>query len=75
MSRTKERKHQEMTKAQRDNRSNQLNPNNRAYWLSRGYVFLEEDEERCRRRSSALIAARSLEPGGYAGSGSFCYCP
>ena len=39
--------HREMTKAERDNRANQLNPNNDAYWSSRGYVVdvKEEDEE------------------------------
>jgi len=36
----------EMTKAERDNRANQLNPNNEAYWSSRGYEKpTEEDEE------------------------------
>ena len=36
----------QMNKAQRDNRANQLNPNNRAYWTSRGYTYedCEEDE-------------------------------
>ena len=31
----------EHTKAENDNRSNQMNPNNDAYWSSRG----EDDEE------------------------------
>jgi hypothetical protein len=35
----------EHTKAENDNRSNQMNPNNDAYWLSRGYVFVDEEEE------------------------------
>ena len=33
------------TKAENDNRSNQLNPNNPAYWSSRGFFLLDEDEE------------------------------
>ncbi len=31
-------KESEQEKAQRDNRANQLNPNNVAYWSSRGYT-------------------------------------
>lgn len=34
-----------MSKAARDNRANQLNPNNSAYWTSRGYIFVDEEEE------------------------------
>ena len=33
------------TKAENDNRSNQLNPNNQAYWSSRGFLLSDEDEE------------------------------
>ncbi len=32
-------------KAARDNRANQLNPTNPAYWTSRGYIFVDEEEE------------------------------
>ena len=32
-------------KAQRDNRANQLNPNNYAYWASRGYVYRDDEED------------------------------
>lgn len=33
------------SKADRDNRSNQLNPNNNAYWQSRGFDERPADEE------------------------------
>ena len=32
------------SKAENDNRSNQMNPNNDAYWSSRGYEVEEEEE-------------------------------
>lgn len=35
----------EHTKAENDNHSNQLNPNNDAYWSSRGYDCDEDEEE------------------------------
>ena len=34
-----------MSKADQDNRSNQLNPNNDAYWQSRGWESRPEDAE------------------------------
>ncbi|WII08072.1 hypothetical protein PED39_02425 [Methanomassiliicoccales archaeon LGM-RCC1] len=33
-----------MNKAARDNRANQLNPNNKEYWKSRGYIVIEKEE-------------------------------
>lgn len=35
----------EHSKAENDNRSNQMNPNNDAYWSSRGYCDEEDDYE------------------------------
>ena len=34
-----------MSKADHDNHANQLNPNNDAYWQSRGYEERPEDRE------------------------------
>lgn len=33
------------TKAENDNHANQLNPEHDAYWQSRGYTVVTEDEE------------------------------
>lgn len=59
----KKNKRSNMDKAARDNRANQLNPNNPAYWTSRGYVIADEeddeDEDRWPGRSSARTARRS----------------
>lgn len=42
--------HGRMTKAQRDNRANQLNPNNPEYWRSRGIGESHGSETGERRR-------------------------
>ena len=35
----------EHTKEENDNRANQMNPNNDAYWSSRGYDVVDEEDE------------------------------